>query len=205
MSGSPIERQPPQSRIGNVAAAIALGDWSRPAGEDKAKFGKSDHERSSRNLRLLGRLFDETLIVGGPLEIKGPGRHVADREGPSCALRDIVAALEAASKDRVIMVAAELALFEADWLLALTAWPEADAVVLVDDEGEVPLIAIYRREVCLGIARRRLDSNELSLGEFLAELDAARVTLAALGLGASHSALFVTAEKPHELDCLGDH
>ena len=72
-------------------------------------------------------------------------------------------------------------------LLALTAWPEAQAVVPRDAEGQLhPLCALYDREAVLPVARERLARGQRALHGLLEavetdELDAE--TLAVLDPG----------------------
>ena len=61
------------------------------------------------------------------------------------------------------MVATDLPLVSADLLLALVAWPEADAVLPRDGDGLQPLCALYRREAVLPLARARLAAGDLAL------------------------------------------
>jgi molybdopterin-guanine dinucleotide biosynthesis protein A len=118
---------------------------------------------ATRLARLLGAFFEELLLVGGDPPTEAPGRRVADPEGPVCALRGLVAELEASRAPRVIVVATDLPLLTADLVLALVAWPEADAVVPLDARGIHPLCAIYRREALLPLARERLAAGRLEL------------------------------------------
>ncbi len=152
---------------------------------------------------MLDSLFIETLLVGGDPEADAPGRRVADPAGQACALRGLVGALEAATNPRVLVLATDLPLLSADLLLALTAWPEADAVVPVDAQAEHPLCAIYRRDACVESARAALASNRLVLREWLDEIDTARVSLTRLGFADDDSALLTNVTTPEDLERLG--
>jgi len=88
---------------------------------------------------------------------------VPDPAGPQCALRGIAAALAATACERVVVVSTDLPLVTPDLLLALVAWPEADAVVPRDASGRHPLCAIYRREPVLAVAQQRLAEGRLQL------------------------------------------
>jgi molybdopterin-guanine dinucleotide biosynthesis protein A len=63
----------------------------------------------------------------------------------------------------VLVVATDLPLLTPDLLLALVAWPEADAVVPRTAEGSHPVCALYRVEVVLPVARARLAAGRLAL------------------------------------------
>ena len=116
-------------RIGNVAGAVLLGGASRRMGRDKAALAVAGVPGATRTARLLDNLFDEVLLVGGAAPEDCPGRHVPDEPGPRCALRGLATALAAASAPRVFVVATDMPLLTPDLVLALVAWPEADAVV----------------------------------------------------------------------------
>jgi molybdopterin-guanine dinucleotide biosynthesis protein A len=140
-------------------------------GSDKSRLELGGLANATRLARLLGALFEELLLVGGDPPADAPGRRVADPEGPVCALRGLVAALEAAQAPRVLVVATDLPLLTPDVVLALVAWPEADAVVPRGAAGLHPLCAIYRREALLPLARERLAADRLDLRGLLDAVD----------------------------------
>lgn len=187
------------SHLGNVTGALLLGGNSTRMGQDKARLEWRGETWSTRSARMLAGLFFETLLVGGDPEQIAPGHRVTDPAGPVCALRGLVGALSAASADRVIVVATDLPFLSADLLLALTAWPERDVVVPTDAGRDHPLCAIYRREVCLPIARQHLESDQLSLRALLEAVDCDRVTLSQLGLDDLGSAPLANINTPAEL------
>ena len=158
---SPVGRE--EGRIATITAALLVGGASSRMGRDKACLELGGVANATRLARLLGGLFEEVLIVGGDPPDDAPGRRVPDPEGPVCALRGLVAALEAARSARVLVVATDLPLLTADLVLALVAWPEADVVVPRDARGIHPLCAIYRREALLPLAREHLAAGRLEL------------------------------------------
>jgi molybdopterin-guanine dinucleotide biosynthesis protein A len=83
----------------------------------------------------------------------------------------LVSALEAAAGERVLVVATDLPLVTPDLLLALVAWPEADAVVPRTGAGSHPLCALYRRDAVLPIVRSRLAAGDLGLQALLDATD----------------------------------
>jgi molybdopterin-guanine dinucleotide biosynthesis protein A len=190
------------SLLGNVTGALLLGGQSTRMGRDKAHLEWGGTTLSTRAARLLASLFSETLLVGGEPESMAPGRRVSDPSGPACALRGLVAALDAATSDRVLVVATDLPFLSDDLLLALTAWPESDIVVPVDDDRAHPLCAIYRREVCLHAARANLEAERLSLRELLAAVETDRVPLRDLGLADLGSAPLTNINTPDDLAML---
>jgi molybdopterin-guanine dinucleotide biosynthesis protein A len=168
-------------------------------GRDKARLESKGRAWSARIAEMLDSLFEETLLVGGAPGCELPGRRIPDPEGPACALRGLVAALGAAASERVLVVATDLPIVSQDLLLALTAWPETDVVVPVDEHGEHPLCALDRREPCLQRARARLEAGKLALRELLAELETARVPLSQLGFSGVESDLLTNVNTPQEL------
>lgn len=190
------------SLLGNVTGALLLGGESERMGRDKAHLEWRGETFSTRAARLLAGLFSETLLVGGDPEQVALGRRVSDPSGPRCALRGLVGALDAATSPRVLIVATDLPLLSEDLLLALTAWPESDIVVPADAQGDHPLCAIYRREVCLPVARANLESDRLSLRELLDDVDSDHVSLEDLGFADLGSAPLTNINTPDQLALL---
>jgi molybdopterin-guanine dinucleotide biosynthesis protein A len=110
-----------------------------------------------------------------------------------------VGALAATTSERVVVVATDLPFLSEELLLALTAWPERDAVVPCDADGDHPLCAIYHTARCLPIAREQLAAGRLSLRELLAVLGVERVTMAQLGLEDLGSTPFTNINTPEDL------
>jgi len=165
-----------EGRIANIAAALLAGGGSTRMGRDKARLPLAGVAAATRAAQLLDSLFEEVLIVGGDPPADAPGRRVPDPEGPRCALRGLVGALEAARAERVLVVATDLPLLSPELLLALVAWPEAELVAPRVAGHLEPLCAIYSRAAALARARTRLASGRLALHELARELE-----LSALG------------------------
>lgn len=144
------------ARLGNVAAAIDA------AGIDGAEGGSVDPALVEALSGRLESLFDETWIVGQSLA------------SPTRTLFDVLAQSRA---ERVLVVTPTAPLPDIDTLLALTAWPEREAVVFETSPG-VSACAIYLREPAL--ARARADGEDAA--GLLAHLDVARVAPGDLGL-----------------------
>ncbi|MEE8475977.1 MAG: NTP transferase domain-containing protein [Myxococcota bacterium] len=158
-------------RIQGLAAAVLVGNGFEKRGSDAARDPTDGADAPTRVARLLATLFEEVLLVGDNPPADAPGRRVPDVEGPPCPLRGLVSALEAADAERVLVVAGDLPLVNADLLLALFAWPEADAVVPRTGDGAHPLCALYRREAVFTVARSRLAAGDLKLHDLLDVLD----------------------------------
>jgi molybdopterin-guanine dinucleotide biosynthesis protein A len=142
-------------------------------GRDKARIELDGVPLATRLARLLALLFEEVLIVGGDPPPEAPARRVADPPGPVCALRGLAGALEAARSERVLVLATDLPLVTPELLLALCAWPEAEAVVPRGREGPQPLCALYRREPAARAARARLEVGRLAVQGLLDDLEVA--------------------------------
>ena len=160
-----------ESRLATVSGAVLVGGASSRMGRDKARLTLDGVANATRLARLVAGLFEEVLLVGGDPPPEAPGRRVADPEGPVCALRGLVAALEAARGPQVLVVATDLPLLTPDLLLALVAWPEADVVVPRTGQGLHPLCALYRRSAALPAARECLAAGRLRLQEIFEVLD----------------------------------
>ena len=158
-------------RIATISAAVLTGGASSRMGSDKAFAKVGGVAAAVRMAHLLGDLFEEVLLVGGEPPPEASGRRVSDPEGPTCALRGLTSALDAAAGERVLVVATDLPLVTPDLLLALVAWPEAEAVVPRTGHGCHPLCALYRSDAVLPVARSRLAAGELRLRDLLCELD----------------------------------
>jgi molybdopterin-guanine dinucleotide biosynthesis protein A len=156
-----------EGRWANVSGAVLLGGQSSRMERDKAHLELGGEPFATRIARLLDSLFTEVLLVGGTPPDSAPGRRVPDREGPVCALRGLVTALECASSERVVVLSTDVPLMSPDLVLALAAWPEHDAVVPRHAGQRHPLCAIYRREPVLKVARDLLGAGALRLAGVL--------------------------------------
>ncbi len=154
-------------RIANVSGAVLLGGASQRMGSDKAHLLVEGRSVAARTAELLARLFADVVLVGGEPPDDAPGRRVADPDGPQCALRGLVGALESARAPRVLVVATDLPRLTPELLLGLVAWPEADVVAPHDGTRLQPLCALYRCEAVLPAARAQLDASRLALQALL--------------------------------------
>lgn len=142
--------------MAGLSGAVLLGGASSRMGRDKAAIELGGVALATRLARLLAALCDEVLLVGGAAPPDAPGRAIADPDGPRCALRGLVAALEAARGERVLVVATDLPLVTAVLLRGIAGPSEADAVVPRPGPKPQPLCAVYRRAPALAAARDRL-------------------------------------------------
>ena len=169
-------------------------------GTDKSRVPMFGVPGATRVATLLGDLFTEVLLVGGDPPEETPGRRVVDVSGPSCALRGLVSALQAAPAPSVFIAATDLPLLTPDLVTALLAWPAADAVVPVDASGPHPLCALYRVEAVLPVARERLAAGELRLSGLLDAVETARFGPEALAEVDPTGRALVNVNTPAELE-----
>ena len=173
-------------RLANVAGALLLGGASSRMGRDKAQLSLDGESLAARSARLLARCFQEVLLVGAPPAAAalcapaGPLRLAADPPGPRCPLRGLVGALSAAQAPRVVVIATDLPGLCDDLPLALSAWPDADAVIPRRGGRPEPLCALWRRDAVLPLARARLAAGTLGAAGAARALSL-RALIAALG------------------------
>jgi molybdopterin-guanine dinucleotide biosynthesis protein A len=188
--------------LATVSGVVLTGGASQRMGSDKAHLEFDGRPAAERIVTLLVGLVSEVLIVGGspPDAAHAAGaRLVGDVEGPQCSLRGLVSALAAAHSDFVLVVATDLPFMTPDLLLALVAWPEADAVVPRDANGRHALCALYRRKSVLTVARERLERGELALGGLLEAIETAYVAGEALARIDPEGAALTNVNTPDEL------
>jgi molybdopterin-guanine dinucleotide biosynthesis protein A len=193
------DREGPRGMLATISAALLTGGASSRMGRDKAHLEIDGVPFASRISHLLAALFEDVLIVGGRPPATACGRRVADPEGPQCALRGVASALAAASCERVLVVATDLPLLSADVLLALVAWPEADAVVPRTASGLQPLCALYRREPVLAVARARLADGRLALRGLLDAIEIATLEEADLARADPEGTALLNVNTPEDL------
>ena len=166
-------------RFGNIAGALLVGGESTRMGRDKAHIEIGGVPMATGLARLLNSMFEDVVLVGGNPPEDAPGRRVSDPEvtggaanATRSSLRGLTGALEAVNAERVLVIATDSPLLTADLLLALTAHPAHDAVVVEDASGWLhPLCAIYKREAVLPKARERLAAGDFKLRGLLDAVD----------------------------------
>jgi molybdopterin-guanine dinucleotide biosynthesis protein A len=168
-----LARAAARQRVAGLSGAVLLGGASSRMGRDKAALAVAGVAGATRIALALDALCDEVLLVGGTPPADAKGRAVADPAGPRCALRGLVAALEAARGERVLVVATDLPLLTDVFLRGLATAAGADAVVPRPASKAQPLCAVYRRLPVLARAREQLAAGELALHGLL---DTLRVT-----------------------------
>ena len=188
-----------EGRFANVSAALLLGGASERMGSDKAQLELAGAPAAARLAERLACLCEEVLLVGGSPPAGAEGRHVPDPNGPRCALRGLVGALEAARAERVLVLATDLFGVTPELLLALIAAPDADVVAPRTERGPEALCALYRREPALREARARLAAGRLALHELLGALSVYWLEGEDLGVLGAPGRMLANLNTPEEL------
>ena len=185
-----------EGRIANIAGAVLIGGASARMGNDKAQRLFGGIASAARTSRLLATLFEDVMLVGGAAPADAIGRRIEDVAGPRCALRGIVAALEASHAERVLIVATDLPLLTPTLLLALVAWPVADVVLPRRGVHIEPLCALWSRARAAACARTQLEAGRLALHEVVAQLDARYLEAGDLQIADPDSTALANANTP---------
>lgn len=155
-------------RLANVAAAVIPGADARPPAPAEAR-------EAARIVRRLATLFEEVICVGSEPPADTGARRADEVDGPPGVLRDIGSALAAATAERVLVVAAGAEEASPELLLALAAWPEAEAVLPRGPGATRPSCALYQRETALRAFREQMASGRSDVRAWLEALDTAYV------------------------------
>ncbi len=158
----------------DVTGAVLLGGESRRMGQDKARLVQDGQALATRQAALLGRCFEEVLLVGGTPPADAVGRSVRDPEGEQSSLRGIVAAVESAAAPWVLVAATDMPALSAELVLGLVALrsDDTDAVVPRTPRPQ-PLCALYRTAAVQPVARALWEAGDHAIRGVL---DAVRVT-----------------------------
>ncbi len=156
-----------EGRLASIAGAVLLGGASSRMGADKASLALGGVSFAGRISAHLTDLFEEVYLVGGEPPGDAVGMPVADGAGPRCPLRGLIAVLETATAERVLLLATDIPLVIPELLLALCALPESDVVLPRTQHGPQPLCAIYRKQAVLPLAKKHLAEGKLALRALL--------------------------------------
>lgn len=158
-------------RFAEVTGAVLLGGASARMGRDKARTPVGGRPAALHLAEQLAALCGEVLLVGGDPPPGTQGRKVQDPAGPRSALRGLVGALAGARTEKVLVLATDYYGVTLELLLALLAFPEAEAVLPRDSAHIHPLCALYRRAAVLPRAQQALEAGRLALGQLLEGLE----------------------------------
>ena len=187
--------------VRGLDGAILLGGASSRMGRDKARLPIAGVASLERVAEALSEVCETLYLIGGDPPEGARGHRIPDPEGPRCALRGVVAALDAARLPDVLVVATDLPLITPAFLSALAEAPPAEVVLPRDAAGMHPVCARYRREPALAVARRRLAAGgDLSLRGVLAELELAFLEGAALAAADPDGTALLNVNDPDDLE-----
>jgi len=155
-----------------AAAILAGGRGKRLGGTLKGLVRIGGEPIVQRQLRVLGPLVDERLIVSRDTTpyASCDARLVVDLHPGVGPLAGLEAALEATTAESLLVFACDLPFLDAALVTALRDAPAAEAVVARLDGKAQPLAARYARSV-LPRVQRRLSRDKLRLLDLVAELD----------------------------------
>jgi len=158
------------------AAILAGGRAARFGGRDKSAIvvdaadGRTILQRQLDALApMAGDILDDVLIVGGAVDPRA--RTIDDRVADCGPLGGLDAALAAARRDAVLLLACDMPFVTTALLahLAAAAVEPFDAVVPRTERGYHPLCAVYRRTAADAVARN-LANRRLKMQDLLEEL-----------------------------------
>jgi molybdopterin-guanine dinucleotide biosynthesis protein A len=159
-----------------VAAAILAGGRARRfGGRDKSRLVVGGRTIIVRQLEVLQQLTSDVFVVGpadGRFDDLGV-RVYPDRIPDAGALGGLYTALDAATTERVLVVACDLPFLDAKVLARLVALADGhDAAWIRTARGPEPLVACYQRTIRARIADR-LARDERRIADLEQELDIA--------------------------------
>jgi molybdenum cofactor guanylyltransferase len=155
-----------------VSAAVLAGGKSRRMGRDKAWIDLGDGRP------LIRRVLEEAAAVADDVSIVANDERYAelglplvhDRYPGTGALGGIATAIEAAARDRVIVLACDMPFVRRGALRLLVELSEGYDAVVPHIRGELhPLHALYARRAVAAI-RRAINAGRLRVTDVLAQL-----------------------------------
>ncbi len=166
-----------------LSVVIQAGGRSSRMGQDKAFVKLGGKALIELVLERVSGIGDETLVTtNDPTRFARFGiRTVQDDMPGAGALHGLRTALASARHEHVLLVACDMPFLQRallDYILSLAG--EGDVVVPVPGGRHEPLLALYRREVCLSAVDRVLEAGERRMISFypavrVVEIDDARL------------------------------
>jgi molybdopterin-guanine dinucleotide biosynthesis protein A len=143
------------SRLGHTTGVVVRAGAARV---DSLRLG--DHTLAERVALLLAEICEDVRRVDGTSRSKGGGEIAA-----------VVAALDVAETDHVLVLSADRPLLSPDLVIGLAGLPDADAAIPRDDLGPHLLCARYRRTTALPVLRAALEAGSADTGSMLRGLE----------------------------------
>lgn len=168
-----------------LSAAVLVGGRSRRMGQDKALLRLDGEPLVARAVRLLGGLSDDVMVVADdPVRYAAvvAARLIADGgDGGEGPLVGIIAALEAAYHDRVLVIPTDMPNLTDALLRAVGTHHPSHTVLAESSLGHPePLVGCYHRSA-LPTLRAALAANQRRLTSLVAALGAVILPADALG------------------------
>jgi len=148
-----------EGRLANVTGAFWLG---RRQAQDTSCQG------IDRGIDLLSGIFEVVLLVGDPQLSHPSARTLTDGDELHAALR---AVLQTAKTPRVLWLDVDCCDATPEKLLALTAWPDHEVVLLPGANAAAPTCALLDRDAVLARVGALEGDTRAGLGALLRDLD----------------------------------
>jgi molybdopterin-guanine dinucleotide biosynthesis protein A len=184
-------------------AILAGGQATRFGGRDKGSLLVGGLSILERQLREVSQVADEVLLVGAhaaPVLAGVPIRIVADRVTGAGPLGGLDAALAAAGRDHVMIIAGDMPYVSAQLVAFLTSLGhDADAVVPRTERGYHTLCAVYARS-CASFVARRLAARAFAMKHLLGDVKVRAVDTGELAVFGDPDRLLANVNTPADLD-----
>ncbi len=189
-----------------VTAAVLAGGRSMRMGVDKTLLDIDGTSLVGRVIEAVSEVCAETIVVTNRPETLADGEIpegvpvLTDEVAYQGPLGGLVTALASAGNEWVLAVAADMPWLEPGVITALwDAREGADVVVPVSEKGPEPLLALYRVEACLPVARAALDSGRRRLVAIFSEVRVAELPVEALRSADPELRSLVNINTPEDL------
>ncbi|MCX6023428.1 MAG: molybdenum cofactor guanylyltransferase [Chloroflexi bacterium] len=156
----------------HLTGAVLAGGMSRRLGRDKALLELGGLTLLERAIATLGSLADEVIVIGpeGRASFAAGARVVPDAYPTAGPLGGIATALEAATTDRVLIVACDMPFLSPDLLIYLRDLaPDADLTIPRANGQTEQMHAIYSR-ACLPSIHAQIATGDLKIDRFFSHV-----------------------------------
>ncbi len=158
------------ARLPVSAAILCGGDGRRMGGADKSQLVVAGQAFIERQLDVLRSLTPDVMLIDRDESHACPTgvRPVRDAVTQSGALGGIYTALQAATTDRVVILACDMPFVTTAFLAHLIDTDsDADIVIPRDAQGRHPLCGVFHRRIAPAL-RTRIDAHALRVEDALA-------------------------------------
>ena len=151
-------------QVDNCTAVILTGGESKRMGQDKASLAFEGQTLLARAEQRLTPLFENVVVSTRQKRDDTELPQVLDASEHRAPMMGIVAAFEAVDTDWLFVMGVDMPFISADLLKYMAKHREGYDTVLVKVEERLqPLLAFYRKEICLSLMRARIHQGNRSL------------------------------------------